>query len=89
MEKTISIQLDEHLTAFIDNQIRTGNYSSERQVVESALRILEQKDILKNNLLSELEEGENSKKIHDFDRYTFLEELHNDFYNDQKLNNQA
>lgn len=79
MEKTIAIHLSEYYEKLIQEQILSGRYDSESDVIKSALRIFEKEEIRARSLLSELEKGEKSEKIRDFDRNKNLKELHQGF----------
>jgi antitoxin ParD1/3/4 len=79
MEKTISIHLGEYYEKLIREQVSSGKFDSESDVIKSALRIFEKEEIKTRSLLSELEKGEKSEKIQDFDRNKNLKELHQAF----------
>ena len=79
MARNTSIVIGEYYENFINGQIATGKYSSVSEVVRSALRHFEEEEIQKKSLISELEIGEKSRKIHDFDRKENLDMLHNHF----------
>ncbi len=76
MAKNTSILLGEYFNNFINQQIKSGKYSSVSEVVRSALRLLEYEESKKDELIRELKKGEKSGFIKDFDRATFLEKLH-------------
>ena len=46
--KNTSIELDERFNAFINNQIQEGHYESVRDVVQTALRLLEDHETKQN-----------------------------------------
>ncbi len=79
MARNKSIIIGDYYENFINGQITTGRYSSVSEVVRTALRHFEKEEIQKQSLLSELEIGEKSRKIHDFDRKENLDILHNHF----------
>ena len=68
MARNTSILIGEYYEKFINGQIATGKYSSVSEVVRAALRHFEEEEIQKKSLISELEIGEKSKKIKDFNR---------------------
>ncbi len=68
MARNTSILIGEYYENFINGQIATGKYSSVSEVVRAALRHFEEEELQKQSLINELEIGENSKKIHNFDR---------------------
>lgn len=79
MSKNTSILIGEYYERFINSQIATGKYNSVSEVVRTALRHFEQQEIQTKSLINELEIGENSRKIHDFDRNKNLNQLHRKF----------
>jgi len=79
MAKNTSILLGEYFNNFINQQIKSGKYSSVSEVVRSALRLLEYEEFKKDELIRELKKGEKSGFIKDFDRATFLEKLHREY----------
>ncbi len=76
MAKNTSILLGDHFDNFISEEITSGRYSSVSEVIRSALRLLEQEEDKIKQLRKELEIGENSKMIHDFDAKEHLKSLH-------------
>ncbi|HTX97549.1 MAG TPA: type II toxin-antitoxin system ParD family antitoxin, partial [Mycobacterium sp.] len=44
MGKNTSFSLDEHYSAFIDDEVASGRYRSASDVVRSALRLLEDRE---------------------------------------------
>lgn len=79
MARNTSIIIGEYYENFINGQIATGKYSSVSEVVRTALRHFEEEEIQKKSLISELEIGEKSLKIHDFDRKENLSMLNKNF----------
>jgi antitoxin ParD1/3/4 len=79
MARNTSILIGEYYESFINRQIATGKYNSVSEVVRTALRHFEQEEIQTKSLIKELEIGENSKKIRNFDRNENLNELHKKF----------
>jgi antitoxin ParD1/3/4 len=75
MIKGTSILLDDYFGNFINTQIQSGRYTSASEVVRAALRLLEEEN-KKMELVEELEKGEQSGFIKDFDRKSFLKNLH-------------
>jgi len=67
MEKTISIHLGEYYEKLIREEVLSGRYDSESDVIKSALRIFEKEEIRTRSLINELEKGEKSKKIERMD----------------------
>lgn len=79
MAKNTSILLGDHFEVFIDNQVKTGRYSSASEVVRAALRLFELEETKKASLFRALEKGENSGFITDFDSEQFLRSLHDKY----------
>ena len=75
MAKNTSILLGGNFDEFISNEVASGRYNSASEVVRSALRLLEIDEHKIMKLRSELEIGEQSGMISDFDSEKFLEEL--------------
>lgn len=76
MAKNTSILLGDYFNNFINEQISSGRYSSASEVVRTALRIFEQEENKKKELIKALEKGENSGFIENFDKDTFLDKMH-------------
>ncbi len=79
MARNTSILIGEYYESFINGQIATGKYNSVSEVVRTALRHFEQEEIQTKSLIKELEIGENSRKISNFDRNENLNQLHEKF----------
>jgi len=79
MARNTSILIGEYYENFINRQIATGKYSSVSEVVRAALRHFEEEEIQTKSLINELEIGENSKKIRNFDRNENLANLNKNF----------
>ncbi len=76
MAKNTSILLGEHFDDFINQQVKTGRFSSASEVVRAALRMFEREETKKETLVKELIKGEKSGFVENFDPETFLKELH-------------
>ncbi len=76
MAKNTSILLGDYFDDFINRQIKSGKYSSVSEVVRTALRMFEHEELKKEKLIKELIKGEESGFVKDFDRTSFLENLH-------------
>ncbi len=79
MAKNTSILLGDYFNNFINQQVKSGKYSSASEVVRAALRILEYEEFKKDELIKELKKGEKSGFIKDFDRNSFLKKLHQEY----------
>ena len=79
MARNTSILIGEYYENFINRQIATGKYNSVSEVIRTALRHFEQEEIQTKSLIKELEIGENSKKIQNFNRNENLKNLQKNF----------
>lgn len=77
MAKNTSILLGNYFENFINQKIKSGQYSSASEVVRAALRMFEHEETKKDELIKELKKGEKSGFITDFDRNSFLRDIHN------------
>ncbi|MDR6156573.1 antitoxin ParD1/3/4 [Chryseobacterium sp. SLBN-27] len=76
MAKNTSILLGDYFDNFINQQIKSGKYSSASEVVRAALRMFEYEESKKSELINELKKGEKSGFIENFNREEFLRNLH-------------
>lgn len=76
MGKNTSISLGNHFKEFIDDEVKSGRYSSVSEVIRSALRLLEREEKKEAELIKALEVGEESGFVEDFDPKQNLAELH-------------
>jgi len=76
MPKNTSILLGDYFDNFITSQVKTGRFSSASEVIRAALRMFEQEEIKKSELIVELKKGEKSGFVKDFNRDAFLNNLH-------------
>lgn len=76
MTKSARIVLDDELGAFVDRQVREGNYASANDVVEAGLRLLREDNAKLEVLKAALIEGEESGAPVEFDFDDFLEQMH-------------
>ena len=76
MAKNTSILLGDYFDKFINRQIKTGKFSSASEVVRAALRMFEHEETKKAELINELKKGEKSGLVKNFNRETFLNNLH-------------
>jgi antitoxin ParD1/3/4 len=75
MAKNTSILLGDYFDNFINRQIKAGKFASASEVVRAALRHFEFEEAKKAELVKELEKGEKSGFVKDFDRHGFLSDL--------------
>ena len=76
MAKNTSILLGDYFDKFINQQVKTGKFSSASEVVRTALRMFEHEETKKTELINELKKGEKSGFVEDFNRESFLNILH-------------
>jgi len=76
MARNTSILLGEHFEKFIDTLVSSGRYTSASEVLRSALRLLENEEEMKKNLVTALKKGEHSKRVEKFDPKKHLATLH-------------
>lgn len=76
MGKNTSISLGNHFENFINEEIKSGRYSSVSEVIRSALRLLEREEKKERELIKALEIGEQSGFVEDFDPEEHLKDLH-------------
>ena len=83
MAKYTSILLGDYFNNFINNQIQTGKFSSASEVVRTALRLFEQHETKKQELITELKKGEDSGFVENFDKDDFIKKLHKKHISDE------
>lgn len=76
MAKNTSILLGDYFDNFINQQVKSGKFSSASEVVRTALRMFEYEETKKTELINELKKGEKSGFAEDFNRESFLNSLH-------------
>jgi antitoxin ParD1/3/4 len=76
MAKNTSILLGDYFDNFINSQLKTGKYSSASEVVRAALRLFEKEETKRAELINELVKGEKSEVVQDFNRESFMSNLH-------------
>ncbi|KLT69842.1 type II toxin-antitoxin system ParD family antitoxin [Flavobacterium sp. ABG] len=76
MPKNTSILLGDYFDNFINSQVKNGKFTSASEVVRAALRLFEQEETKKTELINELKKGEKSGFAKDFNRESFLNNLH-------------
>lgn len=75
MSKNTSVLLGDHFNNFIQEEVASGRYSSASDVVRSALRLLEMEESKIKWLRNELEIGEKSGFVENYDPKKHLEEI--------------
>ncbi|QHI36670.1 Antitoxin ParD1 [Kordia antarctica] len=79
MGKNTSISLGNHFEEFINDELKSGRYSSVSEVIRSALRLLESEEKKERELIKALEIGEQSGFVDDFDPTENLKNLHRQY----------
>lgn len=79
MAKNTSILLGDYFENFIHNQVQTGRFSSASEVVRAALRLYEQEENQKAELIKELKKGEKSGFLPGFNRKKYIKSLHDKY----------
>ena len=82
MAKNTSILLGEYFDKFINSQVQSGRYNSASEVVRAALRLFEQEERKKGELVKELIKGEKSGFVQGFDKKEFIKSLHTKYVKD-------
>jgi antitoxin ParD1/3/4 len=76
MAKNTSILLGDHFENFISDEILSGRFSSASEVVRTALRLLELEEQKLKKFREEIEIGEKSGMVSNFDPEAHLANLH-------------
>lgn len=76
MAKNTSILLGDYFESFINEQVKSGKFSSASEVVRAALRMFEYEETKKVELINELKKGEKSGFVEKFNRDSFLKGIH-------------
>jgi len=76
MGKNTSISLGDYFEEFINEEVKSGRYSSVSEVIRTALRLLEHEEKKERELIKALEIGEQGGFVENFDPKQHLKELH-------------
>lgn len=76
MAKNTSILLGEYFENYVNQKVSSGKYSSVSEVIRTALRLLENDENRQQTLLKEIEIGEQSGFVKNFNRNENLKKLH-------------
>ena len=76
MARNTSILLGEYYDNYISKQLKTGRFASASEVIRNALRLFEENESARKNLIKELKKGEQSSINKNFNPNTFLSNLH-------------
>ena len=79
MARNTSILLGEHFEEFISAKISSGKYNSASEVIRTALRLLEEEESRRKDLIKALLQGEKSGLEKNFDPKRHLKKLHSKF----------
>jgi antitoxin ParD1/3/4 len=83
MAKSTPILLGDYYDNFINAQVQSGRFSSASEVVRAALRLLEQQENHKNELVNGLMKGENEGFVKKIDRKKLIKSLHSKHVNNK------
>lgn len=83
MAKNTSILLGDYFERFINSEIQSGRFSSASEVIRAALRLFEQEENKKKELIKALKVGEQSGMTENPDRNEFLKGLHSKYVKDE------
>ncbi len=83
MAKNTSVLLGDYFENFINSQIQKGRFSSASEVVRAALRLFEQEENKRIELIKELKKGEKSGFASKFDKKKFIKTLHGKHVTDE------
>jgi antitoxin ParD1/3/4 len=75
MSKNTSISLGGYFDNFVKSSLETGKFKNVSEVIRAGLRLLEKEEKKIDILSNELEMGENSRLIEDFDPKKHLASL--------------
>lgn len=76
MAKTTSFVLGDYFSAFIEQQVKAGRYTSASEVIREGLRLLEDQEKQRQALRDALKTGLDSEDLGPFDINKFLAEAH-------------
>ncbi len=76
MGKNTSVLLGDYFENFINEEISSGRFSSASEVIRTALRLLEFEEQKIRQLRAELELGEASPVLENFDSQKHLHDIH-------------
>jgi len=83
MAKNTSILLGEYFENFINEQVKSGRFSSASEVIRTSLRLFEQEENRTKKLVNELKAGEKSGMISNYGREKVLSHLHAKYLHDE------
>lgn len=75
MSKNTSITLGEYFDAFLENEVKKGQFKNKSEVIRAGLRLLEIQQNKIEAINKALVEGEESGYIENFDNDEFLEKM--------------
>ena len=76
MNKNTSIELGDYFENFIHEKVSSGRFNSASEVIRTALRLLELEEEKVKKLREEIEIGEKSGMVYNFDSENHLANLH-------------
>lgn len=81
--KTHLFCFGDYFDNFIKGEIQSGRFSSASEVIRAALRLFEQEENKRTELIKALKMGEQSETIENFDQKEFLNGLHSKYLKDE------
>lgn len=79
MSKNTSITLGDYFEEIIHKSIKSGRYSSVSEVIRAGLRMVDEDEKKIQNLISAIDQGENSGYVKNFDPEQHLKELNDNY----------
>jgi antitoxin ParD1/3/4 len=74
-----ALLVGEYFESYIEQQVKSGKFSSSGEVMRAALRLFEKEESKTELLINELKAGEKSEMLADFDRKQALSNFHSKY----------
>jgi antitoxin ParD1/3/4 len=78
-----TLLIGEYFESYVEQQVKTGRFSSSSEVMRAALRLLEKEENKTQRLINELKTGETSGMLPHFDRKQALSNLHTKYLHNE------
>ncbi len=79
MGKMTSVALDDHMAGFVADQVESGEFRSEADVIQAGLRLLEERAVKLAELRALIDAGDASGVAEDFDFDAWLAQKNANF----------